>query len=617
MVEKELEIKVGQKISLDDFLSHLIKMHYERVDELSHFGQFSLSGGNLSIFLIDLIDPIRIEFFGCNIDALSLFDFKTSKKIKEISSIRISPNILILKDGSKIYPGDYVVHEDYGIGLFKHFSVKKTPQTINRYINLEYLNNDILYVPINQTEKLSLYIGVGRKRPRLSKLGSLTWRRSYKKTYENIIYLAKELLNIYAARELSRRKEYWINDEWDREIRCNFPFVETPDQIRAISQVYSDLKKNVPMDRLLAGDVGFGKTEVAIRAAAQTVANGYQVIMLVPTTVLAEQHFVTFRKRFEKLPVCIERMSRFIETKTQGSILEQVKNGNIDILIGTHRLLDEDIKLKNIGLYIIDEEQRFGVKQKERLKKIHTEINVLSLSATPIPRTLFMALSGIRDISQIRTSPSGRKEIKTNIAEFNNEIIKKYINREIKRRGQIYYLHNEVSTIEGKCHKLRQMFPDIRVEVAHGRISEERLVQIMGEFAEGRVQILVCSTIIENGLDIPNVNTLIVEGADKFGLSQLYQIRGRIGRSPKQAYALFLYGHKKITDNAIKRLKALVENVELGSGFNIALSDLEIRGGGNILGREQHGNMETVGLVLYSKLLKMAVDNYQTKGSID
>lgn len=603
----EIELKIGQKVNLGNFVGQLLDFSYERVERVELPGQFSILGGTIAVFPTSLSMPIKIDLFGPEIESIISYEFSGGTKKEKFDLIHIPANILGLKDNAKIKPGDYVVHEDYGVGLFHNLGLKNVAGKDKFYIFLEYRDGDILYVPEEQKDKLSPYVGIGRRRPQLSRLGSQTWRKTYHKTYENVILLARELLNLYAVRSISKCPSLIIDKHWDDEIVKTFPYVDTEDQAQAIKDTYEDLQRDFPMDRLVSGDVGFGKTEVAIRASTQAVANGYQVVMLVPTTILVEQHYVTFKKRFANLPVSIERLSRFIENREQNRIVKAAQNGQADILIGTHRLLGGDIRFKNLGLFILDEEQRFGVKQKEKLKNLRQEVNVLTLSATPIPRTLFMSLSGIRDISQISTSPRGRKEIGTKISKFNEPLIRQYIDREIGRNGQMYYLHNEVATIGGKKNQLQKMFPDLSIEVAHGQMGEERLANIMSQFAEGKIQILVCSTIIENGLDLPNINSLIVEESDKFGLAQLHQIRGRIGRSSRQAYALFTYKNKELSTNAVKRLESLAENTELGAGFNIALSDLEIRGGGNILGREQHGSMEAVGLILYSKLLKEAV----------
>lgn len=603
---KNIKLKVHTRYDFFGLIKQLDDFGYERIEKVEMPGQFNVSGGNIIIFATNMLEIIRLEFFGKEIDNISTVN-KQGKVVSKKEIIEIAPNILLLPSGLKIKVGDYIVHEDYGIGQFVANAIKKISGEEISYIYIKYYNNEILYLPENLKDKISPYIGVGRRKPKLSKLGSQSWKKSYHKTYENIILLARELLKTYAEREIAKKEPWKINESWKEEIGKTFDYVETADQKSAIKEVYRDMASSQPMDRLVCGDVGFGKTEIAIRTMAQAVINGVQVAFLVPTTILAEQHFVTLKKRFEKLPVNIERLSRFANKAEQSKILEKVNKGEVDILVGTHRIFGEDIKFKRLGLLIIDEEQKFGVKQKEKLKKIKSELSVLSLTATPIPRTLFMALSGIRDISVINNPPHGRKEIETHVSKYDAKTISSAIEKEFKRGGQVYYLHNQVHSIEGAKNKIAKMFPKYLIEVAHGQMSEEKLAKTMSEFADGKINILVCSTIIENGLDLPNVNTLIVEESDRFGLSQLYQIRGRIGRSDRQAYAYFTFKDKKITQNAYKRLKAISENTELGSGYNISLSDLEIRGGGNILGREQHGNMEAVGLVLYTKLLNMAV----------
>lgn len=604
-MEHKILLKVGSHHTIDNLIGKLSDFGYERNETLSKPGEFSVSGGNLSIHLEEY--PVKVELFGNEIDRISIFDIKTNKIVKKITEITILDTMVKLPDGSKMKPGDYIVHDDHGIGVYSHRITKLVENKKIKYLVINYLNNDALFVPENLIAKISSYIGIGGRKPKLNRLGSTRWQKTYKRTYENIIHLARELLLVYAQRELSKRNPWKINKEWDKELIKTFGYRETPDQQKSIEAIYDDLSKDIPADRLVCGDVGFGKTEVAMRAAAQAVANGFQVAILVPTTILAEQHFVTFKKRFSNLPVNIVHLSRIVGNIEQTDSIKKIETGTADVVIGTHKLFNSKIKYKNLGLLIIDEEQKFGVKDKEKLKKLKVNLNILTLTATPIPRTLFMSLSGIRDLSQISSPPSGRKEIETKVSKYNEEEIKNYIENETKRAGQIYYLHNEVATIGGVVNKLRKMFPKLKIEAAHGQQSEKILVSSMKNFANGEINILVCSTIIENGLDIPNVNTLIVENSDKFGLSQLYQIRGRIGRSKKQAYALFTYKDKQLTNNAFKRLKAIVENTELGSGYNIALSDLEIRGGGNILGREQHGNMEAIGLVLYTKMLNEAV----------
>ena len=614
MTKKEIIIKVGQNHTLNDLVKKIIDFDYERNSAGTiQPGQFNVIGGNILIFPINKTNPTNLELFGSEIEKIFTYDINSGKKEENIKFVEILPNILIIPDGTKIKIGDYVVHDDHGIGLFAGFITKKVGQEDITYILLEYLKGDRLFVPVYQIEKISPYIGIGRKRPKLNRLGSQSWKKIYHRTYENIILMARELLQIYARREIVTRKPWKINFDWNEEIKKTFGYDETIDQDKAITETLKDLEENIPMDRLICGDVGFGKTEVAIRASTQACANGYQVAILVPTTILCEQHFVMLKKRFKNLPVNINHLSRMVSNKNQKEIINDAETGKIDILVGTHRLFGKDIKFKNLGLLIVDEEQKFGVKDKEKLKKLKTEVNVLTLTATPIPRTLFMGLSGIRDISLLSVAPKGRKGIETRVIKYDDEHIQEYIEREIKRNGQVYYLHNEVRTIGGTKNRLHKLFPKLNIEVVHGQMNEITLAKTMSQFTEGKIDILVCSTIVENGLDLPNANTLIVENADRFGLSQLYQIRGRIGRSPKQAYALFTHNEKKITDNAFKRLKAIVENTELGSGYNIALSDLEIRGGGNILGKEQHGNMEAIGLILYSKMLNKAVANLKSK----
>jgi len=603
---KALKIKVGKLHTLPELQSCLNAMGYTRDAEVRS-GTYRIDGGNLTIFAVNFTDPIRVEFFGQEIERISKIDKWSFHSIKKIDRAEVIANQINLSDGSKIHPGEFIVHEDHGIGYFSHIETKIVSGFEEVYYAVNYQKEDRLYVPCLMKQKLFRYVGVGKRKPKLSKLGSKVWEKTYKKTYENVLRLAKELLELYAAREISKRKPFKIDLSWDQELKMTFCYKETPDQERAVAQVYSDLQKNIPMDRLICGDVGFGKTEVAIRAAAQTIANGFQVALLVPTTILAEQHHVTLFPRFKNLPVKIKRISRLVGQKEQAETIKEAFNGSLDLLIGTHKLFSQNLKFKRLGLLIIDEEQKFGVKQKEKLKKLKSDLNVLTMTATPIPRTFFMALSGIRDISEINSPPLGRKEIKTEVAQFDNDKIKYYLERELGRKGQVYYLHNRVPTIGPVVKRITKLMPKSSVAFAHGQMGEIELAKTMREFALGKIDILVCSTIIENGLDLPNVNTLIVEDSDKLGLSQMYQIRGRIGRSGKQAHALFMVREKGVSVNAFKRLKTLVENVELGSGYNIAWADLEIRGGGNILGREQHGNMEAVGLVLYSKLLSQAV----------
>lgn len=612
MKQQNIKFTIGNQYSRLKILSHLENFAYNKSESVSCPAQYLSKGENIIIYPVNCPNLVRIILFGNNIESIYEID-KNYKALKKLTSATVESNILSLADKSKIKRGDYIVHEDHGIGLFSNIEIKKVGDKFIKYIVIEYKNLAKLYLPLNQRDKLSPYIGVGRKKPLLSRLGSASWKRTYQKTYENIILFARELLSVYAKREITSRHTYKIYFDWENEIKKTFGYIETADQNKAISEIYKGLKNHHPFDRLICGDVGFGKTEVAIRAMTQICANGYQVAFLVPTTILTEQHYATLKQRFIKLPVKIGHLSRMVDGKNQQKIITEIEEGKIDIVVGTHKILNNNIKFKKLGLLVIDEEQRFGVKQKELLKKLKSTLDILSLTATPIPRTLFMALSGIRDISNINMPPEGRREIKTEVGIYKEAKVQAYIDREIKRGGQIYFLHNNVSTIFGAKKKLQKLYPKLRIAIAHGQMNEIELAKTMSKFAAGEIQLLVCSTIIENGLDISNVNTIIVEECDRFGLSQLYQIRGRIGRSRRQAYGLFTFKDKQITKNAYKRLNSLLDNTELGSGYNIAISDLEIRGGGNILGREQHGNMEAIGLVLYTKMLRRAISKLNDK----
>ncbi|MEI8143168.1 MAG: DEAD/DEAH box helicase [Candidatus Berkelbacteria bacterium] len=609
---EKIVIKVGINHTLSELLNNLDNFGYERVSTVDvRSGEYAKIADRIVLWPVNIKSLVWIDYFGDVVENIFIID--SEKKIP-VPEIEINKNYLSLTDGSQLRPGDYVVHEDCGIGLFHSLEVKIVEGEEIRYINIIYLNDDRLSVPITLADRLSLYIGVGKRKPKLSKLGSVTWKKNYHKIYENILLVAKELLNIYAKREIVEKKPYKIDEKWNEEVRKTFQYTETPDQEKAIAEVLGDLSNKKLMDRLICGDVGYGKTEIAIRAMIQAVANGYQVAILVPTTILAQQHFANLTNRCKEMPINIEHISRFVSSSDQEIIKKNIAVGSVDVIIGTHSILSAAVKFKNLGLLIIDEEQKFGVKQKEKIKIIKKDIDVLTLTATPIPRTLFMSLSGIKDISQVSNPPIGRQTIQTEVSLYDDEKIRTYLARELQRNGQAYYLHNRVSTIQSTKNKIQKMFPDAVVALGHGQMDEQKLSDTMYSFAQGKIDILVCSTIIENGLDLPNVNTIIIEDADRFGLSQMYQIRGRVGRSERKSYALFLHP-RNITDNSIKRLSAIAENTDLGSGYNIALDDLEIRGGGNILGKEQHGNMEAIGLVLYSKLLKQMVEHLKKEQS--
>ncbi|HBT20684.1 MAG TPA: transcription-repair coupling factor [Peptococcaceae bacterium] len=513
-----------------------------------------------------------------------------------------------ISDITDIKPGDYVVHVHHGIGKYLGI-VNLEVQGVKRdYLHLQYAGQDRLYVPTDQVELIQKYIGSEGHTPKLHKLGSSEWARAKEKVRKSVQELAKELLNLYAERQIIKGHAFSPNGPWQAEFEAAFPYKETPDQLKAILEVKADMEKPKPMDRLLVGDVGYGKTEVAMRAAFKAVTDGKQVAVLVPTTVLAHQHYRTFKERFSQFPVNIEFLSRLKKPSEQKKVVENLKKGIIDIIIGTHRLLSKDVQFKDLGLLIIDEEQRFGVAHKEKLKNLRREVDVLTLTATPIPRTLHMALAGARDMSVINTPPENRYPVQTYVVEYSRELVKDVIRRELSRGGQVFYVHNKVADLETRAHELESLVPEARVGVAHGQMPERQLEKIMVDFIQGDIDILVCTTIVENGLDIPNVNTLIVEEADNFGLAQLYQLRGRVGRSDRVAYAYFTYKRDKVlSEIAEKRLNAISEFTEFGSGFKLAMRDLEIRGAGNLLGPEQHGHMLAVGFDLYCQLLEEEV----------
>ena len=507
-------------------------------------------------------------------------------------------------------PGDLVVHENYGIGRFVAMEQIKVDGAAKDYIKIAYQGSDTLFVPATQLDMVSKYIGGGSEDSpvRLNKIGSDAWQKTKTKARAAARDMAAELIKLYAARKRQEGFAFAADSPWQNEFEGNFPYPETDDQLRCIAEIKGDMESPTPMDRLLCGDVGFGKTEVALRAVMKAVMDSKQVAIMVPTTVLAQQHYQTAVSRFRGFPVNIDVLSRFRTTAEQNRTLQNLRAGTVDVVIGTHKLLQKTVQFKDLGLLIVDEEQRFGVSHKERLKEISKGVDVLTLSATPIPRTLNMALSGIRDMSTIEEPPADRYPVQTYVIEHNNAIIDDAIRREVERGGQVYYLHNRVETIDQCAGALKRRIPGLSVAVAHGKMGEEALGDVMHAMADGEIQVLVCTTIIETGLDIPNANTLIIENADRFGLSQLHQLRGRVGRSTRHAYAYFTYRpDKQLTEIAEKRLSAIRDFAEFGSGFKIAMRDLEIRGAGNLLGAEQSGHMMSVGYDMYLKLLDEAV----------
>ena len=510
--------------------------------------------------------------------------------------------------------GDYVVHEHHGIGQYVGIEKIDVQNIKKDYLCIKYKGEDKLYVPVDQMSLIQKYIGSDSDKPKLNKMGSVDWVKTKERTKAAIENMAAELVKLYAQRKVVKGYPFSPDTEWQKEFEYKFPFQETDDQLRCIKEIKKDMEKPVSMDRLLCGDVGFGKTEVAMRAAFKSVMDSKQVAILVPTTILAQQHYANIVDRFRGYPVKIEMLSRFRTPYQQAKVISDLNKGLVDIVIGTHKLLSKDLKFKDLGLLIIDEEQRFGVKHKELIKQLKTNIDVLTLSATPIPRTLHMSMIGVRDMSIISEPPGDRLPIQTYVIEYNEGIIKDAIEKEMSRGGQIYYVHNRVFDIDNVASKLQKLVPNARIAVAHGQMSERHLENIMFEFVQKEYDILVCTTIIETGMDIPNANTLIIDNADHLGLSQLYQLRGRIGRSNKVSFAYLTYEKDKmLSEIADKRLKSIKEFTEFGSGFKIAMSDLEIRGCGNILGAEQHGHMLAIGYDLYVKFLDRAVKELQGK----
>lgn len=509
-------------------------------------------------------------------------------------------------------PNDLVVHINHGIARFEGLDRRMVDGITREYLKLGYAENDKLFVPIDQADKVNKFIGAAEEAPRLTRLGSIEWATIAKRARKESEKIARELLDLYAKRKQARGIGFNADTQEQIQFEKTFPYEETPGQIKSIQDVKRDMERTEPMDRLICGDVGFGKTEIAMRAAFKAVLSKKQVAVISPITILADQHYRSFKKRTDPFHIRVEMLSRFRSQKEQKDTLERLVKGEVDIIIGTHRLLQKDVQFKDLGLVIVDEEQRFGVKQKEQFKKLRTEVDILTLTATPIPRTLNICLNKLRDISTITTPPPGRLPVVTEVRKYSPELIREAVLREIKRGGQIYFLHNRVQTIDAIAHRLRLLIPEARFGVAHGKLLSKELEKQILDFKDHKFDVLVSSTIIENGIDLANANTLIVNNAEKFGLAQLYQLRGRVGRSKTQAYAYFLYHSQRLRLDAKKRLRAIVEASELGSGFQIAMKDLEIRGAGDILGVNQHGVINVVGVSHFLRMLNKAVEDLQT-----
>jgi transcription-repair coupling factor (superfamily II helicase) len=563
------------------------------LNELS-FGQVAITFGN----------QLRgFEYPDLKVCVIS--DKEVFGEAKRKKTSKIKKGISKIKSFTELKIGDYVVHTNHGIGVYRGIKQLELDGHKKDYLQLSYESGDMLYVPVDQLDLVQKYIGQEGKNPKINKLGGSEWAKAKSKVKRSIEEIAEDLVKLYAMRATLKGHSFSKDTVWQKQFEEEFPYDETPDQITAIEDIKRDMENDKPMDRLLCGDVGYGKTEVAIRAAFKAVMDGKQVAFLVPTTILAEQHYNNLVQRFSDFPIKVDMVSRFRTTLQQKNTLKAVKEGNVDILIGTHRLLQKDIQFKDLGLLVIDEEQRFGVTHKERLKEFKKNIDVVTLSATPIPRTLHMSLVGVRDISVIETPPEERYPIQTYVVEFNDQLIRDAIMRELNRGGQVYFVYNRVETIRDMASYIQKLVPEARVAVGHGQMNERELENVVIGFVKNEYDILVSTTIIETGMDIPNVNTIIINDADKMGLSQLYQLRGRVGRSNRIAYAYLTYKKDKIlTEVAEKRLKAIKEFTELGSGFKIAMKDLEIRGAGNMMGSAQHGHMAAIGYDLYCRMLE-------------
>ena len=623
-----VSLALNQKIRPTELSKKLVEFGYESVgtDNVFQHGQFGQRGGIVDLWLERYNLPARVDFIGDKIEAIYLFNSLTNEKEKSLKKIFIIPykstpafaptwakkqigknERLFL---SEMDQGDLVVHIDHGIGRFISIEYREIETGSGKtYLIVEYAKGDKLFVPVDQIERITKYIGSPGRKPPLSYLGTGAWDRAKQKVKESVVDIARDLLKLYASRENALRPRYGKDSPWQKQLEDSFEFQETEDQKKAIGDIKKDLEGQKPMDRLLIGDVGFGKTEISIRAAFKVAQEGKQVAIMVPTTVLAEQHYHLFKARLVEFPVEVEMLSRFRDEREQKKIIAGLLAGNIEIVIGTHRLLSKDVKFKNLGLLVIDEEHRFGVAAKEKLKQLRTGVDILSMSATPIPRTLYMALTKIRNVSLLNTPPAGRLPIETFVGEYKLEKVKESVNAEVSRGGQVYYVFNNVAGIAGKALQVQKLIPKAKIVFAHGRMDEKELEAVMERFYSGEANVLVCTTIIGSGLDMPNVNTIIIENAQKFGLADLYQLRGRVGRSQRQAYA-YLYHPKGFVPkgDVLERFSTMAEATELGSGFKIATKDLEIRGAGNLLGTQQSGNMALVGFELYIQLLSQAVD---------
>ncbi|MBI4368259.1 MAG: DEAD/DEAH box helicase [Candidatus Omnitrophica bacterium] len=633
MVEKDLSLKifrlrVGETIPQEDLLKKLNALNYQEEKSVEEPGEYTVRGGTIDIYPLSYRAPVRIHFRLDQIESLrdySLHEGKNLTTFEELFLLPVTETFLKRRARLKahfdefepvtelgdIRVGDYVVHPEYGVGTFLGTKVLKMTGFPKRHLALEYAHQEILYLPFDQHQLLERYLGLEGKKPKLTRLRSKEWIRIKERTRLAVRGIAHDMVNLQAKRNVLPGFQFPQDAEWQRDFERSFPYEETPDQRRATEEVKRDMECSKPMDRLLCGDVGFGKTEVAIRAAFKAVLAGKQAAFLVPTTLLAEQHYLTLKRRIQEAPVLIDLLSRYRNRTDQKKVIGRLGEGKVDIIVGTHRLLSRDVSFKDLGLVVIDEEQRFGVRHKERLKLFRETVDVLTLTATPIPRTLYLSLLGVRDMSVIETPPKQRLPIVTEVLAFDDERIKGAFQSELKRKGQIYFIHNRVESIEKMYAHLKRLMPEVRFGVAHGQMPVANLEKVMTEFVGGRLDCLISTNIVESGIDIPNVNTILIHRADTFGLADLYQLRGRVGRfhTVRQAYAYFLVPRNWVlTQDAEKRLAAIERFSELGSGLKIAVQDLEIRGAGNVVGHEQSGFIYQVGFDLYCRMLKEAVE---------
>ncbi|MFC1593709.1 transcription-repair coupling factor [Candidatus Omnitrophota bacterium] len=620
---RSIKLYTSGSCSLEALLKQLIDFGYKKVVGVCEEGDFSVKGGIVDAYPAGFDCPLRIELEFEKIESIYSFNIITGKRLWEHQSVIILP---IKRTKSSRYvkfseeqpidnfveleEGDYAVHVEHGIGRYLGIEKLRTESSYSDHFVLQYDGGDKLYVPTQHMHLIQKYISFEGRHPKLCKLGSRQWQRIKNSAKKSIKRLALDLLQVQALRTNLPGFEYSKDSQWQEQFEETFPFQETPDQIEAMKAVRKDMESERPMDRLICGDVGYGKTEVALRAAFKAVMDNKQVAFLVPTTILAEQHYYNFTQRLKDFPIRVEKLSRFNTASQQKSIIEDLGKGSVDIVIGTHRLLSGDIKFKDLGLVIVDEEQRFGVKAKERFKHLRLLVDVITLTATPIPRTLYMSMMDAKDMSVINTPPQNRIPVKTFVSEFDDTLVKQAIARELSRRGQVYFVHNRVEGIEEIKKKIEHLSKSKRIGLAHGQMPSRLLEEVIMQFLKGRLDILVCTMIIEAGIDIPNANTLIVNHADNFGLSDLHQLRGRVGRFNRQAYAYLLVPkHGILSDDAQRRLKAIEEYSELGSGFRIAFEDLQIRGAGNLLGVEQHGYIHAIGFDLYCRMLREVVSH--------